>query len=43
MRAIGRLIVDGDRRARRARRAGPFAAEVHAIVDRFPVPGLPRT
>jgi glycine hydroxymethyltransferase len=43
MRAIGRLIVDAiaarDEPAAQAR----FAAEVHAIVDRFPVPGLPRT
>jgi glycine hydroxymethyltransferase len=43
MRAIGRLIVDAiearDDPAAQAR----FAAEVHAIVDRFPVPGLPRT
>jgi glycine hydroxymethyltransferase len=43
MRAIGRLIVEAiearDEPAAQAR----FAAEVHAIVDRFPVPGLPRT
>ena len=43
MRAIGRLIVDAiaarDEPAAQAR----FAAEVRAICDRFPVPGLPRT
>jgi len=43
MRAIGRLIVDAiaarDQPAAQAR----FAAEVRAICDRFPVPGLPRT
>jgi glycine hydroxymethyltransferase len=43
MRAIGRLIVDAIAARDEPRAQARFAAEVHAIVDRFPVPGLPRT
>jgi glycine hydroxymethyltransferase len=43
MRAIGRLIVDAIAARDEPRTQARFAAEVRAIVDRFPVPGLPRT
>jgi glycine hydroxymethyltransferase len=43
MQAIGRLIVDAIAARDEPRAQARFAAEVHAICDRFPVPGLPRT
>jgi glycine hydroxymethyltransferase len=43
MRTIGRLIVDAIESREDHRAQAGFAAEVRAICDRFPVPGLPRT
>jgi glycine hydroxymethyltransferase len=43
MQAIGRLIVDAIAARDEPRAQARFAAEVHAICDRFPVPGLPQT
>jgi hypothetical protein len=41
MRAVGRIIIEAIRRREEPPVQARLAGEVRAIVDRFPVPGLP--